>query len=246
MPAVIGDVDADYSQIELHPGDGGHVADLHEIGLASGEFGEHAVLTTPRQHGTITIEVDVLDAPAPLDPSWDTAVEFSMRTGPGACVQGWAGTGRLEIPISAGVGVRVRYIVIDGEPASSWSDAADTEAERYLLQIWPAPMSEARTIAATTPWSQYWSFGPAAEALVARLSDVPDPDRLHAVIDRALADHPDVAAHLRAGQQTYQVGIGRYAQELFRVTYASDVYEGIRNDSDALRQLITARVKRTG
>lgn len=245
MATVIGDVDADYSQIELHPGDGGHVGDLKAVGLVNGEFGEHAVLTTPREYGTVTVGVDVLDTPAPVDPSWDTAVEFSMRTGHGPCVLGWAGTGRLDIPIPTDVDVRVRYVVIDGEPASPWSDATDTEAERYLLQMWPAPLGPGRTISATTPWSQYWAFGPTAEALITELSDVPDPDRLEVVIDRALADHPDVAAQLRAGFETYQVGVVRYAQELFRVTYSSDAYLDIRNDSDALRQFIRARVEHT-
>lgn len=244
MPTVTGHVDADYSQIELHPGEGGHLANLEEVGLVIG--GEYAVLTTARHHGTVTMDVEVLDAPAPLDPTWDTAVEFSMLTGQDACVSGWAGSGHLEIPTPAGLQVRVRYVVIDGEPASAWSDVPDTETERYLLQLWPAPVSAARTIAATTPWSQYWAFGPAAEALIAELSTVPDPGRLEVVIDRALTDHPDVTAHLRAGQDAYQAGIVRYAQALFRVTYAAGAYTDIRSDSDSLRQLITSRVEHLG
>ncbi|MDM8083314.1 hypothetical protein QUV83_00855 [Cellulomonas cellasea] len=246
MPVVIGDVYADYAQIELHPGDGGRIADLQKVGLVSGQFGEHAVLITPREYGTVTIDVGVLDAPAPRDPSWDTAVEFSMRTGQGPCVLGSGGTGRLDIPIPAELDVRVRYVVVDGEPASPWSDATDTQAERYLLQLWPAPMSPARTVAATTPWSQYWAFGPAAELLITELSDVPDPDRLEVVIDRALADHPDVTAHLRAGRDAYQAGVVRYAQELFRVTHQSDAYRVVRHDSDALLRLIKARVEHSG
>ena len=132
---------------------------------------------------------------------------------------------------------------LGGAAASPWSEEPDTESERYLLQIWPAPPSAAESIAATTPWCQYWAFGPAAEALVAELSDVPDPDRLGVVIDRALSDHPDVARRLREGQHVFQSGIVRYAQELFRVTYASDAYADLRQDSSALRRLITARAE---
>ncbi|NTW40224.1 MAG: hypothetical protein HGA44_10125, partial [Cellulomonadaceae bacterium] len=94
MSVVIGEVDVDYSQLELHPGLGGHIADLREVGLVSGEFGEHAVLVAPREYGTVRVEVQVLDGPAPRDGAWDTAVEFSMRTGRGACVLGWAGAGQ--------------------------------------------------------------------------------------------------------------------------------------------------------
>lgn len=68
---VSGDLEVDYSQIELYPGDGGHVASLQDAGLVSGEFGEYVVLTTPRQYGTVTVDVEVLDAPAPLDPARD-------------------------------------------------------------------------------------------------------------------------------------------------------------------------------
>ena len=74
---------------------------------------------------------------------------------------------------------------------------------------------------------------------------MPDPDRLAVVIDRALADHPDVTAHLRAGRDPYQSGIVRYAQELFRTTHSSGAYEHIRNDAESLRRLITARAGTT-
>lgn len=238
---MTGEVEADYSQVELHLGDGGYVADLREVGLVSGEFSDYIILTTPRQYGTVTIDVEVLDAPAPVDPTWDAAVEFSMRTGQDASVRGWGGAGHVAIPLAAGLEVRVRYVVIDGQPASPWSDVTDPETERYLLQLWPAPPSVPRTVAATSPWSQYWAFGPAAEALITELVGVPDPDRLTVVIDRALADHPDVAAHLRAGRGAYECGIVRYAQELFRATYTSGAYADLRNDSEALRQFITER-----
>lgn len=242
---MTGNLEAAYSQFELHPSDGGHITSLQGVGLVSGEFGDHAVLTTPREYGPIAVEVQVLDAPAPLDPTWDSAVEFSMRAGHCASVQGWAGSGRLDIPVPARLDVRVRYVVIGGEQVSTWSEETDPESERYLLQLWPAPPAPPAPIAATTPWSQYWAFGPAAEALVATLAGVPDPDRLAVIIDRALADHPDVTAHLRAGRDSYQSGVVRYAQEFFRTTHSSGAYEHIRNDAESLRQLITARAATT-
>ena len=40
------ELSADYSQVELHPGDGGHVFGMGDIGLANGGFGDYAILTT--------------------------------------------------------------------------------------------------------------------------------------------------------------------------------------------------------
>ena len=45
MIVNVGEVDADYSQIELGPGFGGHAYGLDNLGLANGEFRENVVLT---------------------------------------------------------------------------------------------------------------------------------------------------------------------------------------------------------
>src|SRR2546421_5491734 len=76
-----GELSADYSQVELHPGDGGHVFGMGDIGLANGEFGDHAILTTARQYGNIRLTVEVVGEEPAVDSSWDAAVEVSLRTG---------------------------------------------------------------------------------------------------------------------------------------------------------------------
>ncbi|WP_028045838.1 hypothetical protein [Cellulomonas sp. URHE0023] len=248
MIVNVGEVDADYSQIELGPGFGGHAYGLDNLGLANGELGENVVLTTARQHGRVAVEAQVLERQPPLDPAWDAVVEMSLRTGEGAQVCGWAGTGVVAIPVPPGIDVRVRYVVLDGQIGSEQfnrpHESDESPAERYLLQMWPAPPTAARTLAATSPWSQYWAFGPPAVAIIAELADVPDPDRAVVVIDRALAAHPDVTARLRAGDDRFQAGVVRYLQELFRVTYFADVYEGLRNDHERIRLLIAERARR--
>jgi len=35
---------------------------------------------------------------------------------------------------------------------------ADEDAERYVVQMWPAPPTSAQIVASTSPWSQYWTF----------------------------------------------------------------------------------------
>lgn len=246
-----GSLSADYSQVELHLGDGGG-ATPHDLGVPDqcpalvSAFG-YVVLTTARQHGTLPFEVQVHDAPVPLDPSWDTVHEATVRLGTGARLTGWAGEGDVvDVPVTAPGTHRMRYVVLHGQEGSDqFRDGAwdDEPAERYVVQLWPDVPRDAATVA-TVPWSQYWAFGPDAARLVEALPDVPDPERLTVLVDAALAAHPDVAGHVRAGDDRYQVGILRYTQELFRVTYALPVYAEVRADHEGLRRLIRTRATR--
>ena len=243
---VSGEVRADYSQIELHPGHDGHVFAMGDVGLATGEFGEYAALTTARQFGNVQVAVHILDEEPVLDPSWDAAVEFPIHTGTSASVTGWSGDGTIAVPVPPAVDARVRYAVIGAQ--IGWDQPAvqddDVAPERYLVQAWPAAQQAPRVVASTSPWSQYWTFGLPATALLAELADLPDPDRLAVVIDRALAAHPDVAARLRAGDDRYRAGIIRYVQELFRITYSTGAYDGVRDDHERLDHLIDEQARR--
>ncbi|MBL8929335.1 MAG: hypothetical protein JNL54_04350 [Kineosporiaceae bacterium] len=66
------------------------------------------------------------------------------------------------------------------------------------------------------------------------------------VIDRALAAHPCVAAHVRAGDRRFHVGLIRYLQELFSATYTSDTYADLRDDHERLAHLIDERARLHG
>lgn len=243
--AASGELDADYSQVELHPGEGGHVG-LGDIGLAredpSGERA-YAILTTARQFGPAPFQVCVSATEPPRETAWDVAVEFSIRTGEGMTVTGWASMGDpIDVPVPAGIDVRGRYVVIGGQDAT---DAAavglEPDGDRYLLQVWPAPPAPPRVVTSTAAWAQYWTFGPAAEELAESLTDTADPAQLTHVLDHALRDHPDTAASIRSGDTRYRSGIIRYAHALFQVTYASGVHEALSADPDALGALIDAR-----
>ena len=243
-----GELSADYTQVELHPGDGGHVFGMGDIGLANGELGGPPILTTARQYGSIRLTVQVLDEEPALDPSWDAAVEFSLHTGESVSVTGWAGEGIIAVPLPPAVDVRVRYVVLDGQVAQDQS-AEDHTAEggvgpeRYLVQVWPGTQAAPRVVVSSSPWSQYWTFGGPATDLLAELADIPDPGRLVVVIDRALAAHPDVARRLRASDARYRVGVIRYLQELFRVTYSTGAYDDVRDDHERLGHLIDERAR---
>jgi hypothetical protein len=237
---------ADFSQFELHLGDGGAVLDEVDLGLAY-DF-DHVVLTSARQHGQLPVRVDVVDQRPPVEPGWEAAVEFSARTGPGVRVTGWGGEGGFSVPVEAPADLRIRYVVEDGQAGSEQFDTQWDEPprEHYLLQLWPAPPEPPQLLVASSPWSQYWAFGPAATALLDELADTPDPERLVLVVDRALADHPDVAAALRAGDERYRLGILRYVGELFRVTHHAGAYAAERADRSLLDRLIDARARAAG
>ncbi|MFS0703807.1 hypothetical protein AB6N23_04725 [Cellulomonas sp. 179-A 9B4 NHS] len=252
MLSVEGGVTADYSQVELHVGEGGAVGVEDAVGLVlvldrqslGTDVAAYAILTVARQHGDVPVRVEVHDGPPPADPRWDAVTELSVRSGDAVTVTGWAGDGSLTVPVPAGADLRVRYAVVDGQAGSDqFADGRWDEppAETYVLQLWPAPPAPARLVSASTPWAQYWAFGPDAAAAVQRLADVPDPERLVALVDEALAAHPDTAARVRAGDESYRVGVIRYAQELFRVTHASGVYADLQRDHQALARLIDAR-----
>jgi hypothetical protein len=260
MQVVTGTVRADFSQLELDPGEGGAVVGPVDLGLADDQ-GDVLILTVPRQSGRLAVRVEVhgcaatdpAASPVPgpaLDPAADAVAEWSARTGTGASVAGWAADSPLAIPVVAGADVRMRWSVLDGQAASDWfrSAAPDAEqpVERYLLQVWPAVAAPARTVVASVPWSQYWAYGPAAAALVRELADVPDPRRLVEVVDRALAAHPETGARIRAGEGASCLGIRRYVQELFRVTYHDGVYDDVRDDHERITALITGRAGLAG
>jgi hypothetical protein len=240
----VGIVTADYGQIELHPGHGGAVAGLDGTpSLAWTAEGATVVLTVARQFGDVPVEVLVAEAEPEADPSWDAAVELSVRTGEATAVHGWGGEGEVPVPVPAGVDVRVRYAVADGQQGADQFEEDDEASplERYVVQVWPAPPAPPRLVVASQPWSQYWAFGADAATVVASLADVPDPERLTVLVDRALATHPDVRERLRAGEGQFRTGILRYVQELFRVTHGQGVYETLRQDHQALGELISER-----
>jgi len=254
---VTGEVDADHLQFELDLGDGGRVTGSPgAFGLAASNGEEYVVLTVAREYGTIAVVVQVLDAEPAVDPSWDAAVEFSVHTGESRSsrsdgvpvwIYGFAGAGAIAVPVPSGVDARVRYVVLDGQIARDQVAPGDGPGpDRYLVQMWPAAPASGRIVAATSPWSQYWVFGTAAAELLVELADVPDPGRLIQVIDRALADHPDVAERLRAGDQRYRSGINCYVQELFSLTYHSPAYSDVRHDHDRIGRLIDDRAGLVG
>ncbi len=256
MLSVEGKVVADYSQVELHVGPGGAVDVREAVGLVlvldqghAPEADARAILTVARQHGDVPVRVEVHDGPPPADPRWDAVTELSVRSGDAVTVTGWAGEGTLAVPAPAGVGLRVRYAVADGQAGSDqFADGRWDEppAETYVLQVWPAPPAPAELVSASAPWAQYWAFGPGAAAAVQRLADVPDPERLVTLVDEALAAHPDTAARVRAGDERFRLGVIRYAQELFRVTHANGVYADLQRDHQALARLIDARAALAG
>lgn len=246
MTTIHAQVDADYSQFYLTLGPDGVVSDDSCTGLAELADDDLLMLTAARKCGVVPVEVQVLSEPPELDRSWDAVVEVAVRAGERAHVRGWdPGDECVDIPLTPGRDYRVRYVVVDGQAGAdqfrSSTDDDEPPAERYLLQVWPADPQPGSIVVAAVPWAQYWAFGPAAERLVRDLADVPDPERLTVLVDRALDEHPDVVARLQQGDERFTLGVLRYLQELFRVTYFTPTYETQRDDHVRLNRLILER-----
>lgn len=238
-------VSADFSQVELHVDPPGSLDIDAKTGLASTTEEDYATLLVPRQHGQLPFRLEVHARPPVVDPAWDAVVELSLRGGGPVRMTGWAGEGVVQGPVLADVDLRARYAVRDGQAGSEQFHQGrgdEPPAEAYVVQLWPSPPAPARVVRAISPWSQYWTFGPAAAGAVRRLQDVPDPDRLTALLDAALEEHPDVAARLDAGDTRYRLGLVRYAQQLFHATHTTGAYADLRSDYTALDRLIDARV----
>lgn len=239
-----GVVDADYSQVELHLDAPGTLDPHADTGLASTWEDGWVVLTVARQHGRVAFRIEVHDRTPTVDPAWDAVAELSLRGGGTVRVTGWAGEDSVDGPLLPAVDMRARYAVHGGQDGSEqfragrWDEAP---AESYVVQLWPAAPAPARVVTASSPWSQYWAFGPEAQDAVQRLRDVPDPERLDLLLDAALDAHPEVAEHLRSGDSRYRAGIIRYAQELFRVAHAA--YADLSQDHHRLARLVDERAE---
>lgn len=242
---IEGRVGAAYSQIELCPGPDEPVP-VVDVGLATtwGDQAHAVTLIVAREYGQIPVAVELADAPPPLDPAWDAVVELSMQAGDDPAVTGWGGDGIIPLPEIEGMAVRVRYVVQNGEEAKHrLHTGQEAGVDRCLLQFWPAEPEPPRVVVSTSPWSQYWTFGVAATAAARACAHLPEPAGLLAVIDRALIEHPDVAAAIRAGDGRYRSGVLRYAQELLRLTFRTRAYADVRHDSERLAALIDARAR---
>jgi len=158
------EIHVDYRQFYVESGSG-WAADLNESlgGQANGLCGAavpgQLFLITGLHTGRARVTVEVLDAPAPIGDEWEDVVEASFRpvTAKVALVQ-WAGEASWPLPL-APIDYRVRYSATGMDRARGRDTllAGEPLVDRYLLQLWPAPLAPDAVIRETSRCAAYWN-----------------------------------------------------------------------------------------
>lgn len=129
-----------------------------EAGLCGAATPGALWLTTGLHTGDVGLTVELHDEQPPLDPEWEEAVEVPFRPQTAdACLLQWAGEAvwPLDLPKTDH---RVRYCATGMQQGRDLDTRCDGEpqADRYLLQFWPAPPQPARLLKQTSRAAAYW------------------------------------------------------------------------------------------
>jgi hypothetical protein len=154
-------------------------------------------LTTGLHTGHTRVTVEVLDAPAPIGDEWEDVVEASFRPAKVALVQ-WAGEASWPLPL-APIDYRVRYSATGMDRARGRDTllAGEPLLDRYLLQIWPAPLAPDAVIRETSQCAAYWH---------AHARSLPSPPTPR---ERAEAKQRERAARERVGREAARAAEAR-------------------------------------
>lgn len=133
-----------YGQIYVQSGDG--YPDFDECfrgqsnGLCGAAMPGILFLITGLHTGEVGFAVELYDDPPPVDDSWQEIVEASFQPMGDTALVGWGGQQHWPLGL-AETSYRVRYCATGMDEARELDTRMedDPEADRYLLQLWPAP-----------------------------------------------------------------------------------------------------------
>jgi hypothetical protein len=156
-------IETDYGLFELCWGDYGFDGDFERnfAGQANGLVGAASGLglyvNLARRSGGSPVRIVLEPEPAPADAgSWEDIVEVSIAIPPGAEVvwRAWEGGdgGGLDLPSGT---YRVRVSAF-GRDSGREGEFADGAVDRYLLELWPAPVRPDEIIKSTSADAVYW------------------------------------------------------------------------------------------
>jgi hypothetical protein len=114
-------------------------------------------LTTGLHTGEVGFTVELHDGPPPAGDSWEEIVEASFRTTGDVELVAWGAQDSWPLDIDPG-SYRVRYCATgmdEGHDRDTRMDG-EPEADRYLLQFWPAPPAPDAVIKQTSEMAAYW------------------------------------------------------------------------------------------
>jgi hypothetical protein len=152
-------------------------------GLCGAAMPGYLFLITGLHTGEVGFTVEVHDEAPPLDESWQEIVEASFRPEGETFLLGWAGDWCQPLNL-AQASYRVRYCATGMDEGNDQDTRLDDEpqADRYLLQLWPAPPEPDTVIKQTSEIATYW------HQTAREMAPPPAPEDQAAAAARALAD----------------------------------------------------------
>ena len=160
---VSGEVDVDFGQIFVESG--GDECDLYDafagqegVGLCGCATDGMLLLLTGLHNGGVGLTVESHDSRPALDEAWEEIVEVSFRpVSERTVLRQWNGKARWELGLEQR-DYRVRYSATGMDAANRLNNRDDgqPQADRYLLQFWPAPPEPARVLKQTSRQAARW------------------------------------------------------------------------------------------
>jgi hypothetical protein len=127
-------------------------------GLCGAAMSSQLFLITGLHTGQVRLSVDVLDAPPPLDQTWEEVVEVPfMINVEGAYLYDWNGECVCKIPLSPGT-YRVRYCARGMDRGKEVDTILEDEepVDFYNLAFWTADFLPDAVLKQTSEIAAYW------------------------------------------------------------------------------------------
>ncbi|MFF2535145.1 hypothetical protein [Streptomyces cyaneofuscatus] len=235
---VVGEVHVHYGQIYVQSDPGGTNSGFGEAfagqsgGLCGAAVPGALCMVTGLHTGSVGFTVEVHDGEPPLAPEWEDVVEVSFRpVSEDTSLVQWGGEAAwaLELPVTD---YRVRYSArgMDQGRDLDTRTAKEPQADRYLLQFWPAPPRPDRVIRETARIAAYWHG-------YARGRPAPPTPEQRAEAERLARQAKERAAEdRRLHYERWQWG-GRLPGEALRGARQSNVLGLLTFDSDLVHTL---------
>jgi hypothetical protein len=179
---VDGEVSVHYGQIYVESRDEDSV-DLHDCfaGQTSGLCGAAVpgmlFLITGLHTGDVGFTIEVHDRAPAVDPAWEDVVEVSYRPrSTDVCLNEWGGEASYPLGLEE-TDYRVRYCAQGMDRGNELDTRIDEpQADRYLLQFWPAPPGPDRVLRQTASVAAYW-HGVARGVPASRIAERAEAER---------------------------------------------------------------------
>jgi hypothetical protein len=159
------EVEVDYGQIFVESRSDSDPFDLWEafagqegVGLCGGARGGSLLLQTGLQNGGVGFTAELHDSRPGLDETWEDIVEVPFRPlSDETRLRQWNGKRQWELGLEV-ADYRVRYSAAEMDAAFDLNNRDDDEpqADRYLLQLWPAPHERARVLKQASRQAAKW------------------------------------------------------------------------------------------